>query len=224
MDLLAATVDASRRWYDGIFALHGLPAASDGRLWVAGDEVPPFHSAVKTLVRGVGVDAVLDAMEPHPRGSVADSFGEFDLRPHGFELLIDATWVGHPGVTGASWPSGWTVVRDADLLARWCHLHEYDGVLPPPILCGEEFQVLARLVDGVPVAGAVVHDAGRVAGQSNLWSSGDPLNPAVAAELLACAAVLHPGRPVTDYAWGDELDVLLAAGFKPLGPQRIWAR
>lgn len=97
--MLAAAVDASRRWYDGIFAAHGLPASSDGRLWVAaGGELPPFHSAVKTLGRGVGVDAVLRAMEPYPHGSVADSFGEFDLRSHGFELLIDATWVGHRGV------------------------------------------------------------------------------------------------------------------------------
>ena len=93
--MLAAAVDASRRWYDGIFDAHGLPASSDGRLWVAGGEPPPFHSAVKTLLRGVGVDAVLRAMEPYPHGSVADSFGEFDLRSHGFELLIDATWVGH---------------------------------------------------------------------------------------------------------------------------------
>lgn len=164
--MLAAAVDASRRWYDGIFAAHGLPASSDGRLWVAaGGELPPFHSAVKTLGRGVGVDAVLRAMEPYPHGSVADSFGEFDLRSHGFELVIDATWVAHRGVIGASWPSGWSVVRDAALLAQWCRLHNYDGVLPPSILHGEEFRVLARLVDGVPVAGDVVHDAGQVAGQ-----------------------------------------------------------
>lgn len=222
--MLAAAVDSSRRWYDGIFALHGLPAWSDGRLWTARAAPPPFHSAVKTLVAGVDAATVLRAMEPYPRGSVADSFGELDLHAHGFELLIDSTWVGRPGATGASWPSGWVVVRDAALLDDWCRRHDYAGVLPPAVLRGDEFRVLARLAAGVPVAGAVVHDAGPVAGQSNLWSSGDPLTPADVADVLACAAVLHPGRPVTDYAWGGELDVLLAAGFEPLGPQRVWAR
>jgi hypothetical protein len=33
---------------------------------------------------------------------------------------------------------------------------------------------------------------------------------------------LHPGAGVTDYAAGGELASMLAAGYTPLGPQRVW--
>jgi hypothetical protein len=221
---LTAAIETSRRWYDSIFALHRVPVRSDDRLWAALGDPPPWHSAVKTLTPDIDADSVLAAMDRHPHGSVADSFGVLDLGEHGFDLLIDATWVHHAGVADATWPAEWSIVVDPGLLADWCRHHDYVGVLPPAVLSDPAFHVLARIADGEPVAGAIVHDAGEVAGLSNLWSSSDPLTPADDAELLACASVLHPGRPVTDYAWGDELDVHLAAGFTSVGSQRVWER
>lgn len=221
---LLAAVDASRRWYDSVFALHGIPTRTDDRLWVSLGEPPPWHSVVKTLTPDADADSVLAIMDRQPQGSVADSFGGLDLGAHGFDLLIDATWIHHPGVAGATWPTGWTIVRDASLLTDWCRSHDYEGVLPPAVLDNPEFHVLARIAEGRPVAGAVVHAAGEVAGMSNLWSSDEALTSAEVTELLACADVLHPGRPVTDYAWGDELETMLSAGFAPVGPQRVWAR
>jgi hypothetical protein len=223
-DPLTAAIEASMRWYDRIFAFHGVPVRSDDRLWTALADPPPWHSAVKTLVRDVDADAVLAAMERHPYGSVADSYGALDLGKHGFDLLIDSTWVHHGGIAEATWPPDWSVVGDASQLGRWCRRHDYVGVLPAAVLTDPEFDILVRVADGEPVAGAIVHNAGQVAGMSNLWSSSDPLTPADVADLLACAGVLHPGRPVTDYACGEELDVLLGAGFTPLGAQRVWAR
>ncbi len=221
---LRSAIEASRRWYDGVFALHGIPVSCDGRLWVALGSPPPWHSAVKTLTPDAHTDDVLTAMERHPHGSVADSFGSLDLGKHGFDLLIDAVWVHHPGISQATWPRGWSLVEEADLLDEWSRRHEYAGVLTPAVLCDPQFHVLVRLEQDEPVAGAVVHDAGKVAGISNLWSCGAPLNPGDVTELLCCAGVLHPGLPVTDHAFGDELDVMLAAGFCPLGVQRVWSR
>lgn len=223
-DPLRAAIETSTLWYDGIFALHSMPVRSDGRLWAALGPLPPWHSAVKTLVPDVEVDAVLRAMEPHPHGSVADSFGTLDLDSHGFDLLFEATWVHHPGAADASWPPAWSVVGNADLLDEWCRVHDYAGVLPAAVLAHPAFRVLARVTNGEPSAGAVIHDAGRVAGLSNLWSGGEPLTPDDVADLIACAAALHPGRPITDYARGEELEVMLAAGFEPVGTQRVWAR
>ena len=223
-DPLDVAIQASRRWYDDVFALHGITVRSDGELWTALGDPPPWHSAAKTLARHVDADAVLAAMASHPHGSVADSFGTLDLGPHGFELLLDAEWLHHPGVADATWPRRWSVVEDEGLLVEWCRRHDYAGVLPAATLARPEFRVLAVVAGGEPVAGAVVHDAGDVAGMSNLWSRGPAPTAADVAEVLACAGVLHPGRPVTDYAWGDELDVLRAAGFTAVGPQRVWAR
>ena len=221
---LTAAVETSRRWYDDVCALHDVPVWSDDHLWVALAEPPPYHSVVKTLTPGVGLDAVLAAMERHDRGSVADSFGTLDLAPEGFDLLFDATWVLHEGFADAIWPEGWSLVREPALLAAWCAAHDYADVLVPAVLDHPGFRVLARVDDGVPVAGAVVHDAGTVAGLSNVWSAGDAVTSLDHADLLACLAVLHPGRPVTDYAWGDDLPPLLDAGYVGLGPQRVWVR
>jgi hypothetical protein len=85
------------------------------------------------------------------------------------------------------------------------------------------FTVLARHSQGALVAGAVVHrgDARHdVVGLSNAWSADSfELDRA---ELLAVVAALHPSAGITDYAWGPDLDAMLAAGYAPLRPQRVW--
>ncbi len=237
-----AAIEASRRWYDIVFALHGIPARADDRLWVAHGEPPPWHSAVKTLSPKVDGDLVLEAMEPHLHGSVADSFGILDLGKYGFDLLIEASWVVHEGVSEAAWPAGWSVVDDAGLLAKWCLLHDYEDVLTPAILSDPRCHVLARIEDEQPIGGAILHDGGQAVGMSNLWSGAGAgagageragsddgerageVGPEDVAEVLACAGILYPGRSVTDFSWGAELDAVMAAGFVSVGPQRVWAR
>lgn len=221
---LRLAIDASRRWYDAIFTLHRGLANSDGRIWVAESQPPPWHSAVKTLSPGVEVEEVVAAMSRHPGGSVADSFGDVDLVPKGFAVLFESTWVHHAGVADAAWPNGWVVVRDLVLLDQWSREHDYAGVLLPDVLEDPSFHILARIDDGRVTAGAVVHDAGAVTGLTNMWTSRARLTATDVRQLLACAAVIHPRRGVVDYARGDELDVLVSVGYERLGPQRVWVR
>ena len=82
------------------------------------------------------------------------------------------------------------------------------------------FTVLGMVQDGRLVAGAVLHDAGEAVGLSNTWTA--PGTDVAVADLLALAAHHHPGRPVVDYASGREVETAVAAGFAPLGPQRVW--
>jgi hypothetical protein len=221
-DRLLAAVTASRRWYDDIFALHGIPVASDGSLWWAQGAPPRWHSAVKTLVPTTNPTAALRRMEQHPTGTVADSFGLLDLAAHGFDLLIAATWLHHPGVPAGPPPPAWVRVLDADLMDHWNQQHDTVGVLPSDLWAHPRFVVLARRDGDDVTGGAVLHDAGTVVGLSNGWSfDGLALDPR---DLLLLAADAHPGRAVVDYAWGDDLDSMLGAGFGPLGPQRVWVR
>jgi len=221
---LRAAVDASRAWYDDIFTLHGIPTQSDAGLWWALGSPPPWHSAIKTTEPGVEVGRVLAVDAP---GAVADSFGDLDLRPHGYVELIDATWVHHASLDepSAQLPPGWTVVEDTARLAEWNEAHDYADVLLPAVLDLPAFTVLGRhsrdaLVGGVVVhRGDVRHD---VVGLSNTWSA-DSFE-IDQAELLAVVSALHPAAGVTAYAWAPELDAMLAAGYTPLGPQRVWAR
>src|SRR5262245_14870857 len=78
---LRAAVDTSVAWYDDVFVLHGLATRIEDGLWWAVDPPPPWHSGVKTTEPEVGIDRVLAA---HEDSGVADSFGDLDLRPHGF--------------------------------------------------------------------------------------------------------------------------------------------
>lgn len=219
---LILAIDASKRWYDDIFTLHHRLASTDGRMWVAESPPPPWHSAVKTLSPDVEADEVVAAMTRHPGGSVADSFGHLDLERDGFALLFEATWVHHAGIADANWPEGWVVVKDPVLLDEWCRAHDYSGVLVPDVLESPSFHILARIEEGEPTAGAVVHDAVAVTGLTNMWTSRDLLTADEVRQLLACAGVIHPGRGVVDYARGDELDVLVSVGYERLGPQRVW--
>jgi hypothetical protein len=222
---LRAAVDASLAWYDDIFALHGIPASTDAGLWWALESSPPWHSEVKTTEPGVDVARVLAVYEG---GSIADSFGDLDLRPHGFTVLIEAAWVHHAPVAepASDLPLGWTVVRDTGLLAEWNAAHDYAGVLIPAVLDHPAFAVLARHSGGALVGGAVVHrPAGSghgVVGLSNTWSAGS--FDVDHAELLAVIGALHPGAGITDYAGGAELDAMVAAGYATIGPQLVWVR
>ena len=221
---LRAAVDTSLAWYDDVLALHDIPTSTEDGLWWALEPPPPWHSEVKTTEPGVDVTRVLSVYEG---GSVADSFGDLDLRPHGFDVLIDATWVHHPPVDEppASLPHGWSVVRDRTLLAEWNEAHDYAGVLLPEVLDRPSFAVLARHSHGALVGGAVVHcgdPRSDVVGLSNTWSvDSSDLDHA---ELLAVVGALHPGLGVADYAWGSDLEAMVDAGYAVLGPQRVWLR
>lgn len=219
---LLAAITASRRWYDDIFALHGIPVGSDGALWWAEGAPPRWHSAVKTLAPTTEPSKALRRMEGHPHGTIADSFGLLELGARGFDLLFAATWLHHPGVAAVAPRPGWIHVLDSDLMGRWNEHQDTVGVLPDDLWAHPRFTVLARRDGEDLTGGAILHDAGTVVGLSNTWSAaGAPLDPR---ELLELAAETHPGRAVVDYAWGEDLATMLGAGFEPLGPQHVWAR
>jgi hypothetical protein len=211
------------RWYDDVFDLHRIPVRIDDGLWAALGPPPPWHSAVKTLEPGIDAARVLEAASRFEHCAVADSFGDLDLRRHGFEVLLDATWLQRApvGAGPATLPQGWSVVDDEETLTAWGTAHDYDGVLLPTVLHHPRFRILACRRQGVLVGGAVSHDAGDTVGLSNAWGAG---RFGESDEVLAAVSALCPGRAVSDFAEGSERDAMVAAGFTPLGPQRIWIR
>ncbi len=220
---LRTAVEASRRWYDDVFGLHGTPVHVERGLWTALGPPPPFHSAAKTLMPGVDAVRAVRAVDAFEHCAVADSFGDLELDRYGFDLLIDATWVHrapspHPTT---QLPTGWSVVDTPQSLAEWSVAHDYVDVLPPAVLQHPRFTILACHRDGRMVGGGVTHQGDGDVGVSNAWGVG---SAAASGDLLAAASALHPGRAFTDYDEGAELDALLAAGFTALGPQRVWVR
>jgi hypothetical protein len=220
---LRAAVDASRQWYDDVFALHGIPVRIDDGLWTALGSPPPWHSAAKTLEPGVETERVVRALAALEHCAVADSFGDLEPERHGFELLIEARWLHRDPLPQREdrLPGGWSVVDTVAGLTEWTAAHDYAIVLRPVVLDHPRFRILARRHAGALVGGAVLHDGGGAVGLSNTWGE---VVVAAPDELLTAVAALHPGRPVTGYADGVELDAMVAAGFSALGPQRVWVR
>jgi hypothetical protein len=220
---LRAAIGASLGWYDDVFALHGIPTRLEHGLWSALGEPPPWHSAAKTLEPGVEAAQVLLATDAFERCSVADSFGDLTLDRHRFELLFEAAWFHGPAVDGppGPLPAGWSVVSTAPDLAAWSEPHDYSGVLLPGVLDNPRFRILARHRDGALVGGAVTHRGTDVVDLSNVWGDDDP---SLYDEVLAAVQALHPGRAVTGYADGAELEEMLTLGFTAVGPHRIWIR
>ena len=118
---LRAAVDASARWYDAVFALHGIETWVQDGLWSALGRPPPCHSALKTLAPGIPGERVVRAAAGFEHCAVADSFGDLGLEGHGFEVLIEATWLYRDldRVSVGHLPEGWSVVAagraDGDL-------------------------------------------------------------------------------------------------------------
>ena len=210
---LETCVAASLAWYADVFALHAIATATERGLWRTLGAPPPLHSAAKTLEPGVREADVLAAVAPYDVCSVADSYGDLDLAPAGFAVLIDATWLWHEPLEPAPLPDGWERVADENALEGWVERHGTPGVFPPAVLAHPAFTVLAR-----GEAGAVVHATDAAVTVAHVF--GDVPVP----EWLGLAAALHPGRPVTDYATGTALEEGLDAGFAAVGPQIVWAR
>jgi hypothetical protein len=222
---LRTAVHASLQWYDDVFAVHGVPTSHADGLWCARGEPPRWHSAAKTVEPTVGAQRVVRAVEPFEHCSVADSFGTLDLSDAGFALLFEATWVHHEPLARppGEMPEDWSVVKHADELDRWNALHDTAGVLLPEMLGHRRFTFLAHDADDGLTGGAVLHDCrGDAVGLSNSWTL--PGTSLDVAALVACASMIHPGRGIVDYAWGDELDALVDGGFSGLGPQVVWVR
>jgi hypothetical protein len=220
---LDVAVAASRAWYDDVFEVHGIGTECESGLWSALSDPPRWHSAAKTVRPGVPVERVLQAVDRFDDCSAADSYAGLDLGPHGFRPLFRALWVWRRAEHEAgAWPDGWSVVSREDDLATWNAHQDTTGVLLPPLLGQPRFTFLVRRDGGEMVAGAVLHRVEDAVELSNTWSAEGAVDGTAA--LVACATQLHPGVPVVGYDRGAALDLLLGAGFEPLGPHVVWVR
>lgn len=219
---LGAAIEASRRWYEMTFALHGKRFRQRGDIWVALDEPPVFHSSAITLSPSLDPDIVAAVVARPNDHSVADTFADVALDQHGYTVFFEATWVHAPKPGRPSQrPPGWTVVDTVAALEVWSTAHDYVEVLPAAVLALPEVDVLARYDDGEMTAGAVLHAGGPAVGLSNVWAlSADELDWG---EVLAASWSLHPDDDLVGYERGRDLSGALGVGFTGVGTHRVWA-
>lgn len=218
---LRATVDASLAWYDAVCALHGVPCGIADDVWRAYAPPPPLHSTAKTVEPTAGPGPALAAVGD--RGSIADSFGAFDLRGEGFRLLLDAQWIHRaaedPG--RRRMPAGWVSVQTPSQLRAWTSRHDTEAVLLPALLQRSAFRLVGRRSGDGFGAGAVLHLGSAVVGVSNVWTTA---GLADWIDVVRVATALFPHRSLVGYELGGDLDQAQAAGFTAVGPHRVWIR
>jgi hypothetical protein len=180
----------------------GCSPSFEGDVWVNPDPSPPLYPNVITLAPGAQRDAAsrIPALRDQLVGpwAVKDSFSALDLSDAGFKLLFDAEWLYRPVSGVEAPPAAWTPVLDV-------------GDLPPSLLDDPDVRFLSNGSGGV-----IANRGGGVIGLSNATGTG--LDRAG----IAAAASLWPGLPLVGYANGVALEEMVALGFEPVGPLRVW--
>jgi len=168
--------------------------------------------------------------------SVKDSFACLDLRPLGFEILFEASWLWRDASRAAPPDAGdlsWSVINGAKRLAAWeaawAGLHDGETVpraarvLRPALLAEPGLSLLAGERDGRIVAVAAANVTGHVAGVSNVFAQAADAD-ACWAGATAFIIRLYPGRALVGYERGDDLARARGAGYQAVAPLRVWAR
>jgi hypothetical protein len=214
-------------WCDLVVRTHGIAGRTDPDAWTSPHRTPPGYPDAVTLRPGVDAAGLLSRVDTTvPECSVKDSYADLDLSAHGFRELFAATWIGHAGDGGRAspGPASWSRVTDARGLRRWEAGWGHTAAEPlyrPDLLRTPQVTVLGAWDGHDVVAGAILTSADdAVVGVSNLFSRGDKRD--TWAGVLAWAGVHHAGLPLVGYESGDDLVAALDAGFRPLGPLRVW--
>ena len=206
-------------WCELIAQSGRIPTTRTDDLWAADVPMPLGYGDVVLLRPNATADwgAIRGA---HVGLSVVDSFADHDLTEYGFELALEGQWLALDEVGDAA-EVAWQRVspeRFPDWLAEHGSLNDLD----PSILDVAEVAVLESVVAGRFVAGAVLHSSDGVIGLNSVFL-GDG-NPAQAWRSLAGLAHTRFGHaPVVGYEAGDAVGPAIEAGFRVVGPMRVWA-
>jgi hypothetical protein len=205
-------------WCDLVCRSHGIPTRFRPELWTTAEPPPPLYPDAVTLQAHVAAEHVLGAISPRPANSVKDSFATLDLGRHGFSQLFEARWITCDPTPAQS---DWTVVHTEAELTEWTEAAGLTGILRPELLREADVCVLAaRDQDGIS-AGAVANLTGPVVGVSNMFATTIGEDEAWAAIPAAVNAVF-PSAALVGYEHGTDWHAATAAGFRDLGPLRVW--
>jgi hypothetical protein len=225
--LAAAAVRNHADWSELIAQSLGISTTRTDDLWAADVPMPIGHSDCVLLRPGAAADwgAIRGA---HAGLSVVDSFADQDLTEYGFELVLDAQWVALDQVG-----DGVQVDADADLVDGWQRVsrerfpdwlaeHGSLNELEPSLLDVAEVAVLESVVAGRFVAGAVLHSSDGVIGLNSVFL-GDGERVQAWRSLAALAHSRFGHAPLVGFESADSIAPALEAGFRAVGPMRVWA-
>jgi hypothetical protein len=164
---------------------------------------------------------VFDFLIAGPSCSVKDSFAVVDLSAGGLEVLFEATWFHRPPVPTGAIHTEWTVINSDAEVDAWLRAAGNGVAVSADALRDKAVTVLASGEGGRIVAGAIAHGSGSVVGVSNVFGDA-AADPRTWRSIAAVLGDVFPGFALVGYEAGDSLVAARKAGFKELGPLRVW--
>jgi len=205
-------------WCDIVCRSHGIKTSFRPELWATGERAPNLYPDAVTLRERLHADDVLSAIAPGPGASIKDSYATLDFAPHGFDELFEARWITRDPSPA---PSDWTVLRTSEELAEWTEAADQTNTLTPELLRHAEVRFLAARDQHGISAGAIANLTGPVVGVSNVFARTIADTDAWAA-IPAAVNAAFPSAALVGYEHGTGLRAATAAGFRDLGPLRVW--
>jgi hypothetical protein len=233
-DLAAAAARNHADWCELIAQSLRISTTRTDDLWAADVPMPQGHSDVVLLRPDSAPD--WGAIRNATTGlSVVDSFADQELGEYGFERVFEAEWivldqvgdsatvdrgpapVPAPQAAGGGWQR---VSRER--FPGWLAEHGSLNELDPSILDVAEVAVLEAVVDGRFVAGAILHSSDGVIGLHDVFL-GDGNRVDAWRSLAGLAHTRFGHAPLVGFEPSGSVAAPLAAGFRAVGPMRVWA-
>jgi len=220
--------DNNAQWCDTVCRARDVTTSFGDRVWSARARSPQGYPDAVTLDPAATVDDVLSLVDRGPGCSVKDSFAALDLRSAGFTVMFGAQWVSRESGSPRTCPVlPWQVVTTPADLAGFAAAHGNPVAFADALLDAPDVRILAATADDVLLAGALLNRTGRVIGVSNLFSTGAGTEHALEviwSDVVVVAARLFPGAPLVGYETAQDLPPAIEAGFRSVGPLRVWIR
>jgi hypothetical protein len=188
-------------------------------LWAAETPMPQGHSDVVLLRPGASPDwgAIAGASNSL---TVVDSFADQDLTDYGFEVVFDAQWIALDAL-GDGTTVEWQRVGP-ERFSAWLEEHGSLNELEPTLLDVAEVVVLEAVDAGRFIAGAILHSSDGVIGLNDVFL-GDGNRVDAWRSLTGIAHTRFGHAPLVGFETADSVGPALEAGFRSVGPMRVWA-
>jgi hypothetical protein len=215
-------------WCDLVTRSHGGAGEFSGAAWTSPVRTPMFYPDAVTLSPDTTLPELLVRIDGSAGCTIKDSFAVLDGTAHGFRVLFEAEWIARaPVPEPAPAAANWVRITGGADLAQWEDAWREEngphGLFLTPLLDSASVAMVARQVDGVITAGAVLTHAAEAVGVSNLFiRTGD--GEEAWSGTLALAGSLFPGCPIVGYEADSMLSVALRQDFDLVGPLRVWIR
>jgi hypothetical protein len=221
-------------WYRAVLATHGLNGNVANDVFQCHGRVPPYYSNAVAFLPG-DITAQLQTIEAlaanlNRQFTVNDCFARLPLETLGFRTLFDAQWIWRaPGMTG-DWSvrPPWRRVTCAQDLANWETAWRKFGspisetVFLPDLLENPVVALFAAHANDKITGVCAANRSEHAVGFSNFFTDPHADSDDLLASAVQQANLFAPGLPVVGYERGESLKTATKAGFRPVGPLRIW--